>query len=52
VNLFNHVNRGIPVGNLSSPSFGQSLSSGGGFGRGPGSSAGNRSIELQAHLSF
>jgi hypothetical protein len=52
VNLFNHVNPGTPVGNLSSPSFGESLSSGGGFGRGHGSSAGNRSIELQAHLSF
>ena len=37
---------------LSWPSFGESLSSGGGFGRGAGSSAGNRSIELQARLSF
>jgi hypothetical protein len=52
VNLLNHVNPGTPVGNLSSPSFGESLASAGGFGRGPGSSAGNRSIELQAHFSF
>jgi hypothetical protein len=51
-NLFNRVNPGAPVGNLSSPSFGESLSSGGGFGRGAGSSAGNRSIELQARVSF
>jgi len=52
VNLLNHVNPGTPVGNLSSPSFGESLSSGGGFGRGAGASAGNRSIELQARISF
>jgi len=52
VNLLNRVNPGTPVGNLSSPSFGESLSSNGGFGRGAGSSAGNRSIELQAHFSF
>jgi hypothetical protein len=53
-NLLNRVNPGAPVGNLSSPSFGQSLSSAGGFGRGPGglSAAGNRSIELQVRASF
>ncbi len=53
-NLLNHVNAGAPVGNLSSPSFGRSLSSAGGFGRGPGgpSSAGNRTIELQMRASF
>ena len=52
-NVFNHANAGTPVGNLSSPSFGQTLSSGGGFGRGPGgSSSGNRAIELQARLTF
>ncbi len=52
MNLLNHVNPGTPVGNLASPSFGESLSSSGGFGRGAGSFAGNRSIELQAHFSF
>ncbi len=53
-NLLNRVNPGAPVGNLSSPSFGESLSSAGGFGRGPGvlSAAGNRSIELQVRASF
>ena len=56
-NVFNHVNRGTPVGNLSSPLFGQSLSSAGGFGFGPGAgggsaSAGNRRIELQARFAF
>ena len=53
-NLMNHVNAGSPVGNLSSQSFGQSLSSAGGFGRGPGGPAasGNRSIELQVRASF
>ena len=50
----NHTNAGAPVGNLSSQSFGESLSSAGGFGRGPGgpSAAGNRSIELQVRASF
>jgi hypothetical protein len=53
-NLFNRVNPGPPVGNLSSPSFGESLSSASGFGRGPGgaSSAGNRTIEIQVRASF
>jgi hypothetical protein len=42
------------VGNLSSPFFGQSLSTAGGFGRGGGGNqaAGNRRIELQARFSF
>jgi hypothetical protein len=52
-NLFNHTNLGTPVGNLSSPFFGQSLSTGGGFGGGGGNqAAGNRRIELQARFSF
>lgn len=53
-NLFNHTNLGTPVGNLSSPFFGQSLSTGGGFGGGGGGNqaAGNRRIELQARFSF
>jgi hypothetical protein len=51
-NLFNHTNPGAPVGNLSSPLFGQSLASAGGFGFGAGATAGQRRIELQARLSF
>jgi hypothetical protein len=53
-NLLNRVNPAAPVGNLSSQSFGRSLASAGGFGRGPAglSSAGNRSIELQVRASF
>jgi hypothetical protein len=53
-NLFNHTNPGAPVGNLSSPSFGQSLSSAGGFGLGPAgsSTAGSRRIELIARFAF
>ena len=54
--------RGIPIGNLTSPLFGLSNSRGGGFGgpggggRGPGGGgsggAGNRRIELQLTFSF
>ena len=54
-NLLNHVNLGTPVGNLSSPSFGQSLSLGGAFGGfgAPGSTgAGNRRIYAQVRLNF
>jgi len=53
-NLFNHTNRGTPVGNLRSPLFGESLSLAGGFGfgGGGGSQAGNRRIELQVQFSF
>jgi hypothetical protein len=52
-NVLNHVNPSSPVGNLSSPLFGQSLSSAGGFGFGPGgATAGNRRIELVARFSF
>jgi Carboxypeptidase regulatory-like domain/TonB dependent receptor len=56
-NILNHVNFGPPVGNLSSPSFGISNSSSGGFGgfggRGGGGSAPfNRSIDLQLRFSF
>jgi hypothetical protein len=55
-NLFNRVNLGTPVGNLSSPSFGESLSVGGafgGFGGGGGSTgAGNRRIYAQVRLNF
>ncbi len=56
-NLFNHVNLGPPVGNLSSPSFGESLGLGGNFGgfggAGGGSAgAGNRRIYAQVRFNF
>ena len=55
-NLLNHVNLATPVGNLSSPSFGESLALGGafgGFGGGGGSTgAGNRRIYAQVRLNF
>lgn len=56
-NILNTVNLSTPVGNLSSPSFGQSLALGssfGGFGGGGGGSAGagNRRISAQVRFSF
>ena len=54
-NLLNHVNLATPVGNLSSPSFGESLALGGAFGGfgAPGSTgAGNRRIYAQVRLNF
>lgn len=54
-NLLNRRNDGTPVGNLSSPRFGQSTSLAGffnGFGGGGGGEAGNRRIELQIRASF
>ncbi|MEK6283298.1 MAG: carboxypeptidase regulatory-like domain-containing protein [Acidobacteriota bacterium] len=62
-NLFNHVNLNPPVGNLSSPFFGQSLSLNGGFGGfGPGgggggggfggSGTGNRRVTAQVRFNF
>lgn len=55
-NLLNRVNLSTPVGNLSSPSFGESLGLGGtfgGFGGGGGSTgAGNRRIYAQLRLNF
>ena len=56
-NLFNRVNLGLPVGNLLSPSFGESLGlagSFGGFGGGPtgGTGAGNRRIYAQVRFNF
>jgi hypothetical protein len=50
-NLLNRTNPGPPVGNLSSPSFGQSLASAGGFGGG-GGAAGSRRIEVSARFAF
>ncbi|HEY6046681.1 MAG TPA: hypothetical protein VIU65_08765, partial [Pyrinomonadaceae bacterium] len=61
-NLFNHVNLSPPVGNLSSPYFGQSLALNGGFGGfGPGGGggggaggigAGNRKVTAQIRFNF
>jgi hypothetical protein len=52
-NLLNHTNLGNPIGNLSSPLFGQSIQTSGGSGAGGiNQSAGNRRIELQARFSF
>lgn len=53
-NILNHVNLSTPVGNLSSPSFGESLGLSGGFGGGGGGSAGagNRRIYAQMRLNF
>jgi hypothetical protein len=55
-NIFNNVNFGPPIGNLSSPLFGQPVSvagSFGGFGGGGGSAnAGNRRVYLNMRLNF
>lgn len=53
-NLLNRNNRGIPVGNINSSRFGESLGTGGAFGffGGGGSSSGNRRVELQARFSW
>ena len=58
-NVLNHVNLGTPVGNLSSPNFGQSLGTGGMFGfifgpggGGGGGGAGNRRVTLSARFTF
>jgi len=50
-NLLNHVNLGVPVGNLSSPLFGTSTTLAGGFGPG-GSATANRRIEMQVRFTF
>jgi hypothetical protein len=59
MNLFNRNNRATPIGNLSSPLFGESIATGGGFGGfGPGgggggsTSAGNRRIQAQVRFNF
>jgi hypothetical protein len=50
-NLFNHVNPGQYIGNMSSPLFGQSNSIGGGYDH-YGSGANNRRIDFQLRFSF
>ena len=53
-NLFNRTNLAQPIGNLSSPRFGESTATAGSFGFGPSGSAaaGNRRIQLQMRFSF
>jgi hypothetical protein len=51
-NLLNNVNLAAPVGNLSSPLFGQSTSTAGRFGFGGAQAAGNRTIEALVRFSF
>ena len=58
-NVLNHVNLSPPIGNLSSPNFGQSLGTGGMFGfmfgpggGGGGSGVGNRRVTLSARFTF
>ena len=53
-NLFNRANLGPPVGNLSSPSFGESTAIAGSFGPAPvvTGSGGNRRIQLQLRFNF
>ena len=54
-NIFNRTNASLPVGNLSSPLFGESLSTAGGFGGGGGGgnpAAGNRRVQAQIRFSF
>jgi hypothetical protein len=54
-NILNHVNFAAPQGNLTSPSFGQSLAVAGGFGGfggGGGDSGPNRKIYLNARFTF
>ena len=53
-NLLNMTNLAQPIGNLSSPQFGESISTAGTFGFGPSGSAaaGNRRIQIQVRLGF
>lgn len=52
INLLNHTNLANPVGNLSSPSFGQSLFTAGGFGGGGNVAAGNRRVQASVRFTF
>jgi hypothetical protein len=51
-NLFNRANLNVPIGNLSSPFFNQSLSTLGGFGPGGSSAAGNRRLQASVRFNF
>lgn len=54
LNLFNHVNLDLPVGNLGSPLFGRSNATAGGFGAVSGGhpAAGNRRADVQIRFEF
>ena len=54
LNVFNRVNFELPVGNISSPFFGQSVSTAGGFGAASvgNPAAGNRRVEMQIRFAF
>ena len=49
-NLFNHLNPGMPTGNLTSPYFGIATNLSSTFG--PAGGAANRRIDLSMRLSF
>jgi hypothetical protein len=53
-NLLNTTNLQNPIGNLSSPRFGESTAVAGSFGFGPSGSAaaGNRGIQVQVRFGF
>jgi outer membrane receptor protein involved in Fe transport len=53
-NLLNHANLAQPIGNLSSPNFGQSTAISGSFGPGPvvTGSGGNRRVQFQLRFNF
>ncbi|HEX5708107.1 MAG TPA: carboxypeptidase regulatory-like domain-containing protein [Pyrinomonadaceae bacterium] len=51
-NLLNRTNLATPVGNLTSPNFGESLSTVGGFGGGGNPAAGNRRIQAGVRFTF
>ena len=51
-NLFNRTNLATPVGNLSSPLFGESLRTLGGFGGGGNPAAGNRRVQASIRFNF
>ncbi len=50
-NLFNTVNPGPPIGNLTSPQFGESTGLASGFGP-QGNAANNRRVDFQIRFSF
>ncbi len=50
-NILNHTNAGAPIGNLTSPFFGESIATAGGFGP-DRAQAGNRRMEFQLRFSF
>jgi hypothetical protein len=51
-NVFNHVNPGTPVGVLSSPLFGKSISLNSPFSLGGFSTSANRTVTLHCNFSF